>query len=609
MKVTPRGAGLKVEPVELPLKIGSRVRIRFRYGLIPINWELSIKSLKQGDRFIDWQEKGPFKEWRHTHLFSRTGNMTTVVDMVEYELPYGFFGPLLNALVIRPAIANYFGYRQRKLVEIFGAEGVEAKGEARRGREERGGRDGRGERGERGKRGDRDREGRPARGERSERPERGERGARTERAPGGEREERPDREGRGPRGERRERGERGGRGRGRGGRDRGGERGGRERDDQGGERERERGRNDAIRDSGATGTAGAAKAPGVRRPTTEAGGEWVDEHLSRAAGKILEREKRERLRDREGAEIDDGETVRPRRPATEEFAGGDDARGSDDQIGDDGTPRRRRRRGGRGRRGRTRGAEGREGTPDAQAPWAPEGARGESGERPPRSDRASFADDIADDDAGRDDNGDEALQAAPRREPRDTDAVRAPRGEDFDAGADDAVGAVSEPTTREPSERGGRRDDGRRDREGGRRERGGRERGGRDRGDRGGSRGGGGSFRRRSSGDDDRDIDGEAPEREKPRITPIYFPGTSFTADDEAWSSAPPATPPLPGDSPEGAASLILPGPRRPRTWGRGPQRVPVRAPAPAAPKPAETSRAHETPASPESIESSTENT
>src|SRR6266567_4321787 len=39
------------------------------YG-IPIHWRTRIEAVDPPHRFIDVQDKGPYKFWRHTHTFS-----------------------------------------------------------------------------------------------------------------------------------------------------------------------------------------------------------------------------------------------------------------------------------------------------------------------------------------------------------------------------------------------------------------------------------------------------------------------------------------------------------------------------------------------------------
>ncbi len=641
-KVSPQGSGLRVEHADLPLRVGSRVRVRFRAGLFPIDWELSVQSLKRGDRFIDWQERGPFREWRHTHLFIRNGNSTTVVDMLEYEVPFGFLGGILNNAFIRPAIEKYFQHRQARLTELFGegresarrdeprrdeprrdeggrggrrgrwervgaesgdkggdrggerggARGGEVSGDrGGRGRETREGREGRPSRGGRGgaglgagpgagaggrrERGDRgEREVRPARGEREERPARGERperGGREERGGRGERVDRAERTDRGPRGERAERTDRGRRD---------------ERDDRGG------------RGEPAEGGPRPERGERVERGPRGGRGDRGDERsLARAAGRILERERLERLRDMEGADDNETEVARIPEQIVDEFDVAEDADAG--AVDENGAPkrRRRRRRGGRGRsRGpeRIAGSEEREGLEaggpiDGASEYEDVAVEPMPESEPSWNVREAEFDETEEEIEAEVEAEAEAEAEADDEAEFESETGDSPRGGDRDRDRLDE--SEGEREVREAREgRGGREGGGREEREGrdgprgGRdRERGGRDRGGRDRGDRGG-RGG----RRREEG-----FDSDRPPREAPTFVTLYPPPPpaphiapapaaqrDFGFDDQPApdrASPAPSAPitPIPPITPDAVGH-----PSR-SAWGRAPQRASTRRPQP----------------------------
>ena len=58
--------------------------------------------------YIDEMVKGPFKKWKHVHLFSEIGeNQTVITDKIEFELPFFFLGKLME------------GYVENNLKKIF----------------------------------------------------------------------------------------------------------------------------------------------------------------------------------------------------------------------------------------------------------------------------------------------------------------------------------------------------------------------------------------------------------------------------------------------------------------------------------------------------------
>jgi ligand-binding SRPBCC domain-containing protein len=97
-----------------------------------IGWQGVIREFEWNSHFIDEQQKGPFKSWRHTHRFrtethpdpreDHTGCMVTgtvVSDDLEYALPLGPIGIVLNALLFRSRLESLFDYRQQRLAEIL----------------------------------------------------------------------------------------------------------------------------------------------------------------------------------------------------------------------------------------------------------------------------------------------------------------------------------------------------------------------------------------------------------------------------------------------------------------------------------------------------------
>ena len=71
-------------------------------------WHSRITSLKPYE-YVDEMLKGPFKKWRHLHRFHNISQkQTEVIDIVDFELPYGSIGKLL-----------FEGYAYNRLEKIF----------------------------------------------------------------------------------------------------------------------------------------------------------------------------------------------------------------------------------------------------------------------------------------------------------------------------------------------------------------------------------------------------------------------------------------------------------------------------------------------------------
>ncbi len=55
-----------------------------------------ITEMKRPDFFADEMIKGDFKSFKHDHHFKAADNGTIMIDLVEFESPYGVLGKLVN---------------------------------------------------------------------------------------------------------------------------------------------------------------------------------------------------------------------------------------------------------------------------------------------------------------------------------------------------------------------------------------------------------------------------------------------------------------------------------------------------------------------------------
>lgn len=105
----------------------SIIDYRLRLRGVPLVWRTRIASYDPPRMFVDEQVKGPYRLWRHTHLFQPVGPIggrppgTLVRDRVEYLLPRLPPGvsQLVHLLLVRPDLERIFSYRQRRIREIL----------------------------------------------------------------------------------------------------------------------------------------------------------------------------------------------------------------------------------------------------------------------------------------------------------------------------------------------------------------------------------------------------------------------------------------------------------------------------------------------------------
>lgn len=92
----------------------------YPFMLIPVSWATEITKVSKPDSFEDRQLQGPYDVWRHRHLFRQIDGGVEMTDIVEYQLPLGAFGELVESLIVGRRLDEVFAYRHRMIAEILG---------------------------------------------------------------------------------------------------------------------------------------------------------------------------------------------------------------------------------------------------------------------------------------------------------------------------------------------------------------------------------------------------------------------------------------------------------------------------------------------------------
>lgn len=100
---------------------GAAIDYRVRIGLTTLRWRSRIASWQPGHRFVDLQERGPYRAWWHEHSFREEGGRTVMEDRVCYAPPLGLLGRLVNRIFIAPALRRIFQYRGDVIRLRFGS--------------------------------------------------------------------------------------------------------------------------------------------------------------------------------------------------------------------------------------------------------------------------------------------------------------------------------------------------------------------------------------------------------------------------------------------------------------------------------------------------------
>jgi ligand-binding SRPBCC domain-containing protein len=120
--LTPPGEDLRIESAEpLPPVVGTKVVVTARGPLgRRVRWVAAYAEVRpphavvwgEEARFVDVQESGPFKSWRHEHEFEHAGeDQTRLVDRLTYQVGWGPIGWIADWVYVRPKLRRMFAHR------------------------------------------------------------------------------------------------------------------------------------------------------------------------------------------------------------------------------------------------------------------------------------------------------------------------------------------------------------------------------------------------------------------------------------------------------------------------------------------------------------------
>lgn len=83
-------------------------------GPLRKRWVAKHQDFIPGSSFVDVQQTGPFRYWKHTHSTLEAGrNQSILQDRIEYELPGGWIGSWIGNSMVRRKLETVFAYRHR----------------------------------------------------------------------------------------------------------------------------------------------------------------------------------------------------------------------------------------------------------------------------------------------------------------------------------------------------------------------------------------------------------------------------------------------------------------------------------------------------------------
>jgi uncharacterized protein len=119
-RITPEWLQFKILSTQpIRMAVDTRIDYLLRWRGVPMRWRTRILVWQPPEKFVDVQEKGPYRLWQHTHSFYECPGGTRMIDELRYALPLGNLGRGLHRLWIRKDLEAIFDFRRRQIEAIF----------------------------------------------------------------------------------------------------------------------------------------------------------------------------------------------------------------------------------------------------------------------------------------------------------------------------------------------------------------------------------------------------------------------------------------------------------------------------------------------------------
>lgn len=101
--------------------LGETVTWRAWHFGVPWTMTSAITELEEGVRFVDEQMRGPFRRFRHVHVFEPHGAGSRMIDQIELASPV--LGAIAERLVLVPYLRRLIRRRNAHLLRQLSASG------------------------------------------------------------------------------------------------------------------------------------------------------------------------------------------------------------------------------------------------------------------------------------------------------------------------------------------------------------------------------------------------------------------------------------------------------------------------------------------------------
>jgi ligand-binding SRPBCC domain-containing protein len=123
-RITPPWLRFRIlDPRPDRLLAGAHLEYSLVLHFFPIRWTTEIGEWEPPHRFTDFQVRGPYKLWEHTHTFEpASAGGTLMTDTIRYAIPYGPLGSLAHVAFVRRDLRRIFDYRRDAVSSLLGGE-------------------------------------------------------------------------------------------------------------------------------------------------------------------------------------------------------------------------------------------------------------------------------------------------------------------------------------------------------------------------------------------------------------------------------------------------------------------------------------------------------
>jgi ligand-binding SRPBCC domain-containing protein len=119
-ELTPPLLHFRILTPKVEMRPGALIDYTLKIRGVPVRWRTEITAWEPPLRFVDMQQRGPYRLWRHLHTFEARDGGTLCGDVVEYALPRAPGRSLVHKLLVRPDLERIFDYRAQVMQRRFG---------------------------------------------------------------------------------------------------------------------------------------------------------------------------------------------------------------------------------------------------------------------------------------------------------------------------------------------------------------------------------------------------------------------------------------------------------------------------------------------------------